>query len=206
MLTIKKAEFVKSAAGKEGFILSDNGQIVVAGKSNVGKSSFINFLCNNYKLARTSNTPGRTRLVNYFLINDDFFLVDLPGYGYAKGARGEIEYWAQMMNDYFEVSQPKIKRVIFLVDSRHLPTSEDLKFAQYLNYYRLPFSVIATKADKLSRTQLNKNLIDIANALKIGRSNIFAVSSQNITGKEEVLTLIESSLSFVSESHLEEDE
>lgn len=194
MLTIKKSEFIKSAADKNGFILSENSQIVVAGKSNVGKSSFINFLCNNYKLARTSNTPGRTRLVNYFLINDSFFLVDLPGYGYAKGAKGEIDYWAKMMDDYFETSQNVIKRVIFLVDCRHLPTNEDIKFASYLNYYRLPFSVIATKSDKLSRAQLNRNLMDIANALKIGRDDIFAVSSQNRIGKEEVLSVIEKAL------------
>lgn len=208
MLSIKKSEFIKSAADKNGFIMSELGQIVVGGKSNVGKSSFINFLCNNYKLARTSNTPGRTRLVNYFLINNDFFLVDLPGYGYAKGAKGEIEYWAQMMNDYFETSKDVIKRVIFLVDCRHLPTNEDLKFASYLNYYRLPFSVIATKADKLSRAQLNRNLVDIANALKIGRSDIFAVSSQNRLGKEEVLSLIERSLAFEEElvEDLEETE
>lgn len=192
-MVIKKAEFIKSAAAKGGFIVSDLPEIVIAGKSNVGKSSFINFLTNNGKLAKTSNTPGRTRLVNYFLINESFFLVDLPGYGYAKGAKTEIEGWGRLMEDYFTFSE-KIKKVIFLVDCRHLPTKDDIQFSEYLNYYRLPFAVIATKSDKLSRAQLNKNLTDIANTLKIGRDNIFATSSLKKLGREKVFEVIENAL------------
>lgn len=192
-MIIKKAEFIKSAAARDGFIVSDLPEIVIAGKSNVGKSSFINFVVNNSKLARTSTTPGRTRLINYFLINEEFFIVDLPGYGYAKGSKAEIEAWGQLMEQYFKTST-KIKKVIMLVDVRHAPTKEDRQFTEYLYYYRIPFSVIATKSDKISKNEVNKNLQMIATELKIGIGDIFAVSSDKKIGKEKVFDLLESSL------------
>ncbi|MEG1519588.1 MAG: ribosome biogenesis GTP-binding protein YihA/YsxC, partial [Clostridia bacterium] len=190
-MIIKKCEFIKSAADYSGFIVSaDIPQIVVAGKSNVGKSSFINFLTNNSKMAKTSNTPGRTRLVNYFAIND-FLLVDLPGYGYAKGVKTEVEAWGYLMDDFFTKCRSLIRHVIVLVDVRHLPSQEDLEFVQFLNAYRFSFSVIATKSDKLSKMVVKQNLAKIATALKIGIGDIFAISSTSKVGKEQVLALLE---------------
>lgn len=189
-MIIKNSQFIKSAANIDGMIVSDYPEIVVAGKSNVGKSSFINFLTNNSKLARTSNTPGRTRLINYFLINNHFFLVDLPGYGYAKGSKVEIEQWGKLMQDYFLTSK-NIKRVIMLVDIRHAPTEQDKSFTEYLYYYRIPFSVIATKSDKIPNHQIPKNLQVIANDLKIGINNIFYVSSDKKIGKDKVMKMFD---------------
>ena len=207
-MKIRKCEFIKSAASFDGFIVSELPQIVVAGKSNVGKSSFINFLTNNSKMAKTSNTPGRTRLVNYFHIND-FFLVDLPGYGFAKGgSKREVESWGRLMEDYFERCE-QIKHVIMLVDIRHLPSREDMQFVQFLYSYRIPFSVVATKSDKLSKTAIHKHLQDISMALKIGFDNIFAISSYRKVGLEKVFGLIENILATpdpVKEDYDDDDE
>ena len=207
-MKIKKCEFIKSAAGFDGFIVSDLPQIVVSGKSNVGKSSFINFLTNNSKMAKTSNTPGRTRLVNYFHIND-FFLVDLPGYGFAKGgSKREVASWGKLMEDYFEQCE-QIKHVIMLVDIRHLPSKEDILFVKFLYSYRIPFSVVATKSDKISKTAIHKHLQDISNALKIGFDNIFAISSYRKVGLEKVFNLIETILATpdpVEEVYIDEDD
>ncbi len=192
-MIIKKCEFIKSAANLNGFIASDLPQIVIAGKSNVGKSSFINFLVNNSKMAKTSNTPGRTRLINYFLINNEFFFVDLPGYGYAKGCKSEVESWGELMDTYFQTSKA-IKHVIVLVDSRHLPTNEDKEFVRYLNVYRIPFTIIATKTDKLPKTKIKPNLNNIANALMLSIGNIFGVSSEKKVGKDIVLNILEEAL------------
>lgn len=210
-MIIRKCEFIKSAADFKGFIIDEKPQIVVAGKSNVGKSTFINFLTNNSKMAKTSNTPGRTRLVNYFAIND-FMLVDLPGYGFAKGVKTEIEAWGRLMDDYFQKCRPYIKHVIMLVDVRHLPSREDLEFVNFLHTYLFSFTVIATKSDKLSKMVVKQNLANIATALKIGIDDIFAISSTNKVGREKVFELfdhilaVEENIKSFENDEIEDDE
>lgn len=189
-MIIKNAVFLKSAAAKDGFMDNDLPKIAVAGKSNVGKSSFINFIAHNTKLARTSNTPGRTRLVNYFAFNNgEFWLVDLPGYGYAKGSKVEIANWGQLMEDFFQ--EKKLDHVIFLVDIRHNPTNDDKNMMKYLYFYQIPFTVIATKKDKIPKTKVKAHLAMICKDLGIGIDNIFAVSSEKREGKELVTDLFD---------------
>ncbi len=189
-MIIKNATFIKSAAARDGFLDTDLPKIAVAGKSNVGKSSFINFIAHNTKLARTSNTPGRTRLVNYFSFNNDqFWLVDLPGYGYAKGSKVEIANWGQLMEDFFQ--EKKLDHVIFLVDIRHNPTADDKNMMKYLYFYQIPFTIVATKKDKIPKTKVKAQLAMICSDLGIGIDNIFAVSSEKRDGKDLVLNLFD---------------
>ena len=150
-MEIRKAEFVTSLAEYGDFEGKGLGQIAVAGKSNVGKSTMINKLCRRNGLARTSSTPGKTRLINIFLLNDSFHLVDLPGYGFAKVDKKEKLRWGKMMQDYFTRSD-ELKHVFCLVDIRHEPTEDDVTMNRFLREMGIPFSVIATKADKISRS------------------------------------------------------
>lgn len=189
-MIIKNAEFVKSAAAIEGFLKSQLPQIAVCGKSNVGKSSFINMLSNNSKLARTSNTPGRTRLINYFDFKD-FILTDLPGYGYAKVEKSEKEKWGKLIEAYL-LEEKNLKRVFMLVDSRHNPTEDDKLFLNFLYHYTIPFNIIATKSDKLSKQELKNNLQSISQNLNVGIDNIIASSAVKRTGKDEITKLISS--------------
>lgn len=192
-MIIKKAVYVKGAAKYEQCIASDLPQIAVAGKSNVGKSSFINYLVNDGKLARTSKLPGRTRLINYFLVNDgeadEFFLADLPGYGFAKVSDAEKLKWADLLEKYL-AREKQLKHVFFLVDIRHDPTSDDVTMYNYLFKNNVPYTIVATKSDKISKSQIKNRLRSIANFLKVGEGNLIAVSSTNKTGKEAVLDRI----------------
>lgn len=187
---IKKAEFVTSVGDikqiKESFPI----EIAVVGKSNVGKSSFINFLCNNSKLAKTSKEPGRTRLLNYFKINGgEFYLVDLPGYGYAKVSDAEKKKWGKLIESYLQMTDG-FKHVFMLVDVRHDPTKDDMMMFRYLYYYNVPFTIIATKADKLSRAQAFKRKKEIADFIGVGVENVYMCSSLNKTGAEEIFKRI----------------
>lgn len=188
MLTIK-AQFISSAAQKSQFLKSEKPIIVVCGKSNVGKSSFINMLANQKKLAKVSKEPGRTRLVNYFDMGD-FILADLPGYGYAKVSKEEKARWARLLDEFF-ADKSSIAHVFSLADIRHDPTADDRNMIEYLNYHILPFTVIATKADKLSRAQAQRSVINIAAAYKCGVGNIIVTSAETRQGLNEVLQRIE---------------
>lgn len=191
---IKQAKFTVSVADSAN--IPDYGvpEIAIAGKSNVGKSSFINFMVNQNKLAKTSQEPGRTRLINYFEINNgEFYFVDLPGYGFAKVNHGEKQKWGAMIEGYFQNSQNLIN-VFVLVDIRHEPTEDDLMLLKYLYAYSIPFSIIATKADKLSRMQQNKCRAVIASKLGIGTGDVIITSSSAKTGKEDVLKRIDTLL------------
>ena len=151
-MEIKKSAFVSSAASPGNRIKSHLKQIAVVGKSNVGKSSFINLLTNDGKLARTGKLPGRTRLINYFLINEEFFLTDLPGYGFARVSREEKQKWALLIDDYL-LNEEMLCHVLFLVDIRHEPTADDAEMYNFLVRRNLPFTVVATKSDKLPKSQ-----------------------------------------------------
>ena len=184
----RNATFITSAASEKDFIKADKPVIAVCGKSNVGKSSFINFLADNKKLAKTSDTPGRTRLINYFDF-DKFIIADLPGYGYAKVSRSEKLKWSELLDKFFEQKE-NIKHLILLVDIRHNPTEDDLLMLKYLNYHIIPFSVIATKSDKISKGQIKQRIRETAAFLKLGEQNLIAVSSVKKTGIEEVVNKI----------------
>ena len=185
-LVIKNATFITSAATKAQFITPDKPMIAVCGKSNVGKSSFINMLANLKKLAKTSSEPGRTRLVNYFDFGE-FILADLPGYGFARVSKTEKEKWAKTLDSFFK-DKEKIAHVFMLVDSRHDPTADDVQMIEFLHYHTLPFTVVLTKADKLSRMKIKEHVKAIAADLYLGASNLIATSSETGYGKEDVLS------------------
>ena len=189
MYQITKAEFITSAASKEQFINTDKPVIAICGKSNVGKSSFINTVTNRKKLAKVSKDPGRTRLVNYFDCGD-FVLADLPGYGYASVSKQEKLKWAKLIETFF--AQKRASHVFALCDIRHDPTADDRQMIEYLYYNIIPFTVIATKSDKLSRSAISKSIINIASVYKCGADNIIATSSQTRQGIEKVLERIQS--------------
>ena len=148
---IKKAEFFTSAGAGSAYPAPIQSEIAIVGRSNVGKSSLINHLCGNKKLARTSQTPGKTRVINFYLINDSFFLVDLPGYGFAKASKTEQAKWGSLMEQY--LSDGRVKHIFLLLDIRHEPTAEDRQMYEWIVYYGVPFTLIATKADKIAKTK-----------------------------------------------------
>ncbi len=187
-VVIKNATFITSASRKDQFITPDKPMIAVCGKSNVGKSSFINMLANRKKLAKTSSEPGRTRLVNYFDFGE-FILADLPGYGFARVSKGEKEKWARTLDDFFK-NKEHISHVFMLVDSRHDPTADDVQMMEFLHFHVIPFTVVLTKADKLSRMKLKEHIKAIASDLYLTPANLLATSSETGYGKTEVLVKI----------------
>ena len=189
MLVIKEASFITSAARAEQFIKPEKPMIAVCGKSNVGKSSLINMLANRNKLAKTSSAPGRTRLVNYFDFGE-FLLADLPGYGYAEVSKTEKEKWAKTLDEFFARSKD-ITHALLLIDIRHGPTQNDLQMVALCNYYIIPFTVVFTKADKLSRMKVNEQVKKIADGMGLTKLNVVVTSAEKKTGKEELLAKIE---------------
>ncbi len=196
-MIIKNAKFVTSKASftkGDGFGVDE---IAIAGKSNVGKSSFINFLANHNGLAKTSSTPGKTKLINYFSVNNnEFMLVDLPGYGFAKVGEEEKRKWDKMIGSYLTLSE-RLKGVVVLVDVRHEPTALDKQMIAYLHHYGVPFFVVATKSDKLSKAQTARQKSVIAASLCLGVDDILTVSALKKEGKEAVLEKIENLLKFI---------
>lgn len=187
-MRIVEAEYETSVASKK-ILESDIPEIAIAGRSNVGKSSFINMLTSRKKLARSSSEPGRTRMLNYFKINKgEFYLVDLPGYGFARVTDKEKEAWKEIIEHYLTSSR-SLKHVFLMVDIRLDPGQSDLQLADYLRYYHIPFSVIATKADKLSRMNRLKAASTIKKAFPDVEKVIIA-SSLDGMGREDVLAEI----------------
>ncbi len=201
-MKIKNATFITSVASKNNFYKTDKPLICVVGKSNVGKSSIINMLAGQKKLARTSVTPGRTRLVNYFDFGE-FVLADLPGYGFAKVSKEEKTKWADLMENFLATQD--IKMVISLVDIRHDPTADDKMMINYLYHYVIPFSIVATKADKLSKSKIKPRLSEIATSLRVGVGDLTASSAETSLGKDAILSLIEKAIS-INETVEEEGE
>ncbi len=193
-MDIRKAEFITSMSQYGSFEGRGLPQIAIAGKSNVGKSTLINSLCRRNKLARTSSTPGKTRLINIFLLNDAFHLVDLPGYGFAKVDKQEKARWGKMMEDYFNTSE-ELCHVLCLVDIRHEPTENDVTMVNFLRSSGIPFTVIATKADKISRGARSKYLAPICRALLVQPWEIICTSGEDGTGRAELLAKLEEILS-----------
>ncbi len=192
-MEIKSAEFVTSLADyREGPPVT-LAQIAVIGRSNVGKSSLINALCNRKKLCKTSSTPGKTRLINVFEINGSFHLMDLPGYGFAKVNQAEKQRWGAMMEKYFREST-LLLHTLQLVDIRHEPTADDVTMNRYLRQAGLPFTVVATKADQVSRGSRGRYLAPICRALLVQPWEVLSFSSTTGAGREELLAKIETIL------------
>ena len=193
-MKITEAKFITSYANADKYVEDSasfrSPEICVVGRSNVGKSSFINMLSGKPKLAKTSSTPGRTRLVNLFEFNaGEFMLVDLPGYGYAQASKSEKKEWGALMEGYLQRSA-LLRHTLVLIDSRHEPTELDLLMVKYLYYYRMPFTVIATKCDKISKAERGRSVQRIATKLGLGRDDVIMTALDG-TGKEKVLEKLE---------------
>ena len=194
-MKINQAEFVTSVASADKFFKTDKPIIAVAGKSNVGKSSLINMLANRKKLAKTSVTPGRTRLINYFDFGE-FMLADLPGYGFAKVSKEEKKKWGALLESF--LSTQKIVLLLSLVDIRHDPTADDKMMINYLYHYQVPFALVATKADKLGKTKIKPRIKEIATDLRVGFADVTASSAETGYGKDDILRIIEQAISVDS--------
>lgn len=204
-LVIKNAAFITSAARVDQFIKTQKPTVAICGKSNVGKSSFINMMANRKQLAKTSRDPGRTRLVNYFDFGE-FVLADLPGYGFARVSKTEKEKWGKILDAFFK-DKENLTHALVLVDSRHSPTEDDKQMMQFLHYHTIPFTVVLTKADKLSKMKLKEQIRKIAGELYLGVENLIATSSETGYGKDEVLKKLRHVIDVAGEEeYVDEDE
>ena len=192
-MEITKSRFLKSIKNADDYPGGGMPEIAVCGRSNVGKSSLINLLTNNSKMAKISSSPGKTRLVNFFVINEKFLLVDLPGYGYAKAPRSEKDTWAGMIEGYFNVTR-SLRALLILVDIRHDPTGDDLKMFEWAAHFGLHVIIAATKADKIAKTKRFQRLNDIKRKTGGVDYPAVAVSSLKKTGRYELLDEIEKAL------------
>ncbi len=190
-MIIKKAELETVAVRRNQYPEDTMPEVAFAGRSNVGKSSLLNLLTGRRSLARVSGNPGKTRTINFYRINDAFRIVDLPGYGYAKVSKSVTENWGAMMEEYFQNRQG-LKKVVQLVDIRHAPSAQDQQMYEYLRHYGLDGIVVATKADKVSRNELQKCIKTIRQTLKLGPEDlVIPVSALKRSGYEELLTEME---------------
>lgn len=189
-VNLNKAEFVKSAAHRSQFVYSSSLKIVFAGKSNVGKSSVINRVLNRKNFARVASEPGKTIHINYFYIDNKLYLIDLPGYSYAKVSRSEKQRWASLMETFFS-TEDTFDKGIFIVDSRHEPTADDLLMAQWFHASGCPFLVVANKIDKLKKSEIEPNLKIIRKSLSLGEDDfLLPFSASKGTGRDELLKFI----------------
>ena len=186
-MRITSAQFVTSAKQPNDFPRDRRPEIAFCGRSNIGKSSLLNALTNSRGLARTSSSPGRTQMLNFFLVNENAYFVDLPGYGYAKVSKSIRETWGEMITQYLR-ERKQLRLTLMLVDSRFPPTESDIMMKQWLDFHGIPNAVILTKVDKISRNELTKALRTGAEILNT--KEIFAFSAVTGFGKEKILTRI----------------
>lgn len=190
-MKINKSELEAVAVKPSQYPEPNLPEIAFAGRSNVGKSSLLNFITGRKSLARVSGTPGKTRTINFYLCNDEFRIVDLPGYGYARLGRAENADWGKMMESYLEKRENLLK-VIQLVDIRHKPSAQDVQMYEYLKYYGFDGIVVATKADKVSNNEKAKCIKEIRKTLDMNKNDIvIPISSLKKTGDEELLDVVE---------------
>ena len=184
------ADILLRATNKSHYPQDDIPEVALAGRSNVGKSSFINTMLNRKNLARTSGKPGKTQLLNFFNIDDKLRFVDVPGYGYARVSKKEREKWGKMIEEYL-TTRDNLRAVVSLVDLRHEPSADDVQMYQFLKYYEIPVILVATKADKIPRGKWNKHESMIKKKLDFDKSDTFIIfSSVNKTGVEEAWNAI----------------
>jgi GTP-binding protein len=191
-MNISQAEFVMSNSDVKKCPAPNKPEYAFIGRSNVGKSSLINMLTNNNSLAKTSAKPGKTQLVNHFLINKEWYLVDLPGYGFAKVAKSTKQRFSKLIFKYIE-SRPNLVNLFVLIDSRHKPQAKDVEFMEWLGINEVPFVIIFTKADKLTKRQLKENMDTYQNEMLKTWEEMppyFISSSSSKMGKEEILDYI----------------
>ena len=188
-MNYNNSEFLASYGLSRQLPDSDRPEIVFSGRSNVGKSSLINKLCNRKKLARVSATPGKTATINFYHVDTAYF-VDLPGYGYAKVSNAERERWDDLINSYFEADRA-VCLLVQLLDSRHAPSADDVQMLEYLHYHRIPFVAALTKGDKLKKSEIEPNLARIRETLSLDEgAALIPFSAEKGIGKAELLAAI----------------
>lgn len=185
---INNIKYETSAFSKKNILKTDKKQIVLVGKSNVGKSSFINSIANQKRLAKVGQTPGKTKSLNYYNVNNEYYIVDLPGYGYSTMTKQEKLKTSEMINEYVH-NNPNIAHIFFLVDIRHKPTNDDRIMYDWLIEQNIPFTIIATKADKIAKTKIDEYLLQITKTL-FSKENIIAFSSESKLNLDKIETLI----------------
>ncbi len=190
-MKITKSELDTIAVKPNQYPEDNMPEVAFAGRSNVGKSSLLNLLTNRKNLARVSGNPGKTRTINFYLINDSFRIVDLPGYGYARVSKNVTENWGEMMETFFR-NRNGLKKVVQLVDIRHKPSAQDVQMYQYLKHYGLDGIVVATKADKVSGNERQKNIALIRKTLELSKDDlVIPVSALKRQGHDKLLDVIE---------------
>ena len=190
-MIIKEAKIEAVAVKASQYPEDTLAEIAFAGRSNVGKSSLLNLLTGRKSLARVSGSPGKTRTINFYNINNSFRIVDLPGYGYAKVSKSVTENWGDMMETYFD-NRKGLRKVVQLVDVRHKPTAQDMQMYEYLRHYGLDGIVVATKADKVSKSELSKNISMIRKTLGLSAEDkVIPISALKKTGYDQLLLEIE---------------
>ena len=200
---VKSAEFVTSAVKPDQYPDASLPEIAFAGRSNVGKSSLINTLVNRKHLVKTSSTPGRTQLINFFIVNQAFYLVDLPGYGYAKVPADVKKKWGPMIEGYLK-KRPSLQAVTLIMDIRRVPQVEERNFIDWLNLYHIPVIPVLTKADKLSKNKRNKQVGLITAALEIDREHLTLFSAKSRLGKQRLWEIIETLVTRTPQEELQD--
>lgn len=192
-MVIKSAEYLISNVDWEKCPVADKPEYAFIGRSNVGKSSLINLLTSRDKLAKTSGTPGKTQLINHFLINNQWYLVDLPGYGFAKVSQGQRKSWERMIEDYLR-KRPNLMNVFVLIDSRHTPQKLDIEFINQLGEWNIPFQLVFTKADKNTQLETSRNTKAFLNKLRETWQFLpasYITSTVKKSGRDQILAFIE---------------
>ena len=197
-MIIKKAIYKTSVTEINKILKDFVPEFAFVGRSNAGKSSLINCLTNTKSLAKTSSTPGKTKMINYFDINESFRFVDLPGYGFAKVGKSQLDVWSSLIGKDL-TSSPSLVTVFLLVDIRHKPSQQDKQMVEFMIYHDLPFVLIATKADKIARSKISQQTKMIAKELKVREEVIISFSSQTGQGKDRLLDYIENKLGSLDE-------
>lgn len=190
-MNVQRVELIISAVKPEQYPADNLPEFALAGRSNVGKSSFINKMVNRKSLARTSSKPGKTQTLNFYNIEDTLYFVDVPGYGFAKVSKKEREKWGEMIETYLRIRK-QLRGVLLIIDLRHPPTADDCMMYEFLKYYEIPTLVIATKADKISRGNWEKHKKIVKEKLQLDpKDEIVIFSAETGKGKEEAWKIIE---------------
>lgn len=179
-MIIKNSDYAVSAVREDQYPKDNLPEIALAGRSNVGKSSLINTLLKRKNLAITSSQPGKTQTLNFYIVNEEFYLVDVPGYGYAKVSQKQREAFGEMIQDYLE-TRPNLKGLIILVDARHEPTKDDIAMYDYAQYLNLPILVVCTKMDKIKKSQINKVLSNLKKHLDLNYENVSVLTFSSVS-------------------------